>query len=201
MYVEESKFEEKYDECYAGFRRGTKQKTLQTVQNPYVDRKIRDKNPSKLILIGHHPIVYLKSKNEKSKYTQDIPRIFDSLQRIPKDLGVTYLCADLHLYQEGVITLKTGLSIKQYIVGTGGAKLDPSPKISSPFPTDDPNIAFYTIQKQAHRRFLSFSLHYPQINAVSKSRSPQSVADVLGGRKKTRKYRKHSRKTRKHSRK
>ena len=38
-----------------------------------------------------------------------------------------YLCADLHLYQEGKITLKAGdktMVIHQHIVGTGGTELD-----------------------------------------------------------------------------
>ena len=34
-----------------------------------------------------------------------------------------YLCADLHLYQEGEVTFQDKI-IKQYIVGTGGTKLD-----------------------------------------------------------------------------
>ena len=34
-----------------------------------------------------------------------------------------YLCADLHLYQEGEVTFHDKI-IKQYIVGTGGTKLD-----------------------------------------------------------------------------
>ena len=34
-----------------------------------------------------------------------------------------YLCADLHLYQEGVVTIDV-MEINQYIVGTGGAELD-----------------------------------------------------------------------------
>ena len=42
-----------------------------------------------------------------------------------------YLCADLHLYQEGTIVLPTEagpeMRINQYIVGTGGTKLDDSP--------------------------------------------------------------------------
>ena len=37
-----------------------------------------------------------------------------------------YLCSDLHLYQEGVVTLNNNMRINQYIVGTGGTELDPA---------------------------------------------------------------------------
>jgi hypothetical protein len=44
-----------------------------------------------------------------------------------------YLCADLHLYQEGTVLLpvddlKMQMQIHQYIVGTGGTELDPDPR-------------------------------------------------------------------------
>jgi hypothetical protein len=35
-----------------------------------------------------------------------------------------YLCADLHQYQCGNVSINGKMQIKQYIVGTGGAKLD-----------------------------------------------------------------------------
>jgi hypothetical protein len=35
-----------------------------------------------------------------------------------------YLCADLHLYQQGTIKIDDKMVIEQYIVGTGGAELD-----------------------------------------------------------------------------
>ena len=43
-----------------------------------------------------------------------------------------YLCADLHLYQEGTVLLPIDdgeqMQIQQYIVGTGGTELDPDPR-------------------------------------------------------------------------
>ena len=37
---------------------------------------------------------------------------------------VYYICADTHYYQQSMITLKSGVVLTQYIVGTGGANLD-----------------------------------------------------------------------------
>ena len=38
--------------------------------------------------------------------------------------SIYYLCADVHLYQAGVVNIKGCCSINQYVVGTGGAKQD-----------------------------------------------------------------------------
>ena len=39
-----------------------------------------------------------------------------------------YLCADLHLHQEGYVNIND-MVINQYIVGTGGTKLDDNSKV------------------------------------------------------------------------
>lgn len=104
------------------------------IQNKLILENINEHNGNikNLILIGHHPITGIKKKNEKYEYLNDIPSfkslligsIFDILQ---DKVNYYYLCADLHLYQEGKITLKAGdktMVIHQHIVGTGGTELD-----------------------------------------------------------------------------
>ena len=58
-----------------------------------------------------------------------LTNIFNEIAR--HNVNYYYLCADLHLYQEGIVTIPiTGggdMLITQYIVGTGGTDLDPSP--------------------------------------------------------------------------
>lgn len=108
----------------------------------YISRRGKITN---LVLIGHHPLIYLKSKDDEESIKQDIPRVSDLLGHIHDlcpDSKFFYLCADLHLYQEGDIEFshddKT-MKIKQYIVGTGGTDLDDNitgihePKIKGQF--------------------------------------------------------------------
>jgi metallophosphoesterase superfamily enzyme len=92
-------------------------------------------NIKNIIIAGHHPISGLKTKEKKGKLKvvemDDIIDIIPFLHKIYKIIGEKkyyYLCADYHSYQEGTITLNLEndkhMIIEQYIVGTGGTKLD-----------------------------------------------------------------------------
>ena len=88
-----------------------------------------------VIIVGHHPIYQLKSKNG-AQYMSDIhinftpvlKAIYNILSPRKNDIKYYYLCSDLHLYQRGIIKLKVkhgkNMIINQYIVGTGGTELD-----------------------------------------------------------------------------
>ena len=89
-----------------------------------------------VIIIGHHPIFQIKYKEKEVvpiKFTSDIHLGFKPvLKKIYKklrDAKFYYLCSDLHLYQRGTISIAIGANktmvVEQYIVGTGGTKLDP----------------------------------------------------------------------------
>ena len=95
-----------------------------------------------VIVIGHHPISGYKYKNEATNLIQSfegLSRLLYSINQklmnksiINKPINYYYLCADLHLYQPGTIeinnkTENNTMIIQQYIVGTGGTKLDDSP--------------------------------------------------------------------------
>ena len=96
-----------------------------------------------LILIGHHPILTVKSKKEavedaegnvtkewRMQHTEDMPEFKEFFKHVAphiKTERIYYLCADLHLYQHGLMTIHTGgreYRIQQYVVGTGGTELD-----------------------------------------------------------------------------
>ena len=81
---------------------------------------------SNIILIGHHPIYSIKNKKD-IKDEIKLVRFIDFLKKVADLLigkNVYYLCADTHMYQEGIINITPDLIIKQYIVGTGGAEQD-----------------------------------------------------------------------------
>jgi hypothetical protein len=104
-----------------------------------------------VILVGHHPILNYKWKEEKDKkdkkekqkgggsmYVQKTETILgtntnnelgDVLKKVKTRFGNAkyyyYLCADLHQYQRGTITHPDlNMTIEQHIVGTGGATKD-----------------------------------------------------------------------------
>ena len=112
-------------------------------------------NIKNIIIVGHHPIIAIKMKGKKPNdesvksekklkdeseknlvVLDDIPFFMETLKMInktvtdtKKDVKYHYLCADLHLFQSGVITIpgetpEPAMVINQYIVGTGGTELD-----------------------------------------------------------------------------
>ena len=153
----------KYLKCHKHFlqRRLPSENYIRDYQDRFIRTKIQKyKGQIKhLILIGHHPIIGIKIKKDKSVGTNkkdksasitesptkktksdkkktpntpilnDIPYFSDTLDMIyallSNEVTYTYLCADLHLYQKGTVTMnKTKMKINQYIVGTGGTELD-----------------------------------------------------------------------------
>jgi len=110
---------------------------LQTQQLEFIKETIEnyDGEIKNLIIIGHHPIIGLKLKKSKNKTVEDIIIFDDVLKEIYESLkdsvNYFYLCADIHLYQSGSISLKideeSNMNIQQYIVGTGGTNLDKCP--------------------------------------------------------------------------
>ena len=82
-----------------------------------------------IIIIGHHPLAQFKIKKENMRYlylnTELNNMLYDRIyNELNKDMNYYYLCADLHQYQSGNITINNNMKIKQYIVGTAGAKKD-----------------------------------------------------------------------------
>jgi hypothetical protein len=119
---------------------------IKDIQEHVVEEIIRDEilpnyRIENLIIVGHHPLFCVKRKeeNESINDTLDgIPSIYGllynkintPLKRGGRNLNYYYLCADLHSYQNGTLRIngKNGqesMLLEEYIVGTGGTKLDP----------------------------------------------------------------------------
>ena len=153
---------DKYLPCYKYF--------LQSILSEYTVEKLREyqqgliintikkyKDVNNLILIGHHPIIGLKNKSGEDTRINDIIEFDNVLKEIYSilmdNVNYYYLCADVHLYQEGNIVIKIDdtqtMNINQYIVGTGGTDLDNCP-IKSPSEIkidDDDRLITYTITR------------------------------------------------------
>lgn len=90
-------------------------------------------NIQNVVIVGHHPLMGFKIKEKKgvelveTLYSADLiefiyNNIFNQINN--PNIKYYYLCADLHQYQSGNVSINGKMSIRQYIVGTGGAKLD-----------------------------------------------------------------------------
>jgi hypothetical protein len=114
-----------------------KEQQFKTIENFLLNKKYVN-----IIICTHHPLIGFKNqtiKNEmvnnkmKTKIKGGIDIINVALYKLFLDLlllhaeNFFYLCADIHNYQEGIVTindLDKTIKIKQYIVGIGGTDLD-----------------------------------------------------------------------------
>ena len=133
----------KFIPCYIKqdptFRTLTPYETIIERQHLFIKTElINHPNVRHLIIIGHHPITGVKCKQGKGDCSKSenpliepFPLFIKELKFIGNmvpNLPITYLCADLHLYQMGTVIITSGrrlIVIHQYIVGTGGTELDP----------------------------------------------------------------------------
>jgi len=121
-------------------------------QHHFINTEIaRHPRSPNLIIIGHHPITAIKNKGGKERLIEPFPLFITELKKLgefPHLKNITYLCADLHLYQCGIVTIfgherphllnhygssatddsetiPNNVIIRQYVVGSGGTALDP----------------------------------------------------------------------------
>jgi hypothetical protein len=140
LMIDTSMYEDdanKYIDCYRIFLEEPELSIseLRDSQLEKIEASLKKYSPGikNLILIGHHPIIGVKNKGGDKKVENDIPFFKDVLTKIyslTKGVNYYYLCADIHLYQKGVISINMGkgytMNVEQHIVGTGGTKLDPN---------------------------------------------------------------------------
>lgn len=118
----------------------SKIRNIRESQNEHIIKNISSiNNGNNLIIIGHHPITGFKYKKGNLDLIDSPGKpffnmLYNTIHLNLKDKNVNYyyLCADLHQYQIGNISIGmngtdpiNNMFIKQYIVGTGGADLDP----------------------------------------------------------------------------
>ena len=191
-----SKFLEKDISSIEEIQRYQYELIFQSINQYNVTGNIRN-----LILIGHQPITGIKFKDGvKEPPLNDIPYFKPILIEIYNSLGddikYFYLCADLHLYQKGIVTLKKEdkmMTIQQYIVGTGGTELDDEiPNIK--FKVTGENMDYEMEECKAECGFL-----HSKLEGEKMSFEFIPIIEQLGGKKKTKKRKRNKkRKTRKY---
>lgn len=221
-----SKDVDKFLPCYNKIleRNFTDSNELIEYQNNLIMESITSNYTSikSIIISGHQPITGIKyeepdeTKGETAgeiEILNDIPYFRDLLKKIYEKMSQLtgqnntryyYLCADLHLYQKGKISLPidetTNMEIIQYIAGTGGTKLDndiPKENIGRSFESDGIRYLLEDSIKTCGFLECVIEEEEPSFKFVSIS---------SGGRRKTRrrnskKSKKNNRKTRKNRKK
>lgn len=145
-----------------------------------------------IIFIGHHPIYSIKNKKGQ-KDEIELIRFIDFLKHIAKfliDKNIYYLCADTHMYQEGTINILPNLTIKQYIVGTGGAEQDSIYSEDNKIVENDLIVYTKTNEKKEFG-FLEVEINDSVVNYKFISANPENITSSLltgGHNKKYRKY-------------
>jgi hypothetical protein len=137
----------KYLTCYNTFFRKkglstfSNEQDLVNFQNNQIIQAITDNMDGlkHIIISGHHPIIGVKYDSDPDDFNKPNPEILNDIpdfkpilkqicELTNNHLKYYYLCADLHLYQKGLIQLTCDngniMEITQYVVGTGGTKLD-----------------------------------------------------------------------------
>lgn len=150
---------ELYVPCYNNFYNAIVNiEELRSAQNAWIAqtiKQIENNEIQKIIIMGHHPITGYKVKKDKCILTELQQPFIDMwnslLNRIPSRINISYLCADIHNYQESVIIFNSHLKkpIHQYIVGTGGTELDAKEHINCSeriFSESSKDIITYTLK-------------------------------------------------------
>jgi hypothetical protein len=131
IYSSKKEFEKDFNDCYTQISGYTEnlQKRLQDDQYAFVQESLEAFNGQNIIIVGHYPIIYMKTKSSKMvKKLESSAEFTDLLMLLPSDKSLFYLCADYHLYEEGHIQISDGagktIQIHQFITGTGGTELN-----------------------------------------------------------------------------
>lgn len=144
----------KYAPCYNELK-GKDQRTLVVEQGLFIKRAVKEFQGQNIIVVGHYPLFYEKVKKKNRIYvTENSEDFIKILFDINDGRNMYYLCADYHVYEEGIVTIiKDGVEkkIHQYIVGTGGTELDPFTRKEKMITTESDEPHNYEIQYQFNK--------------------------------------------------
>lgn len=103
-----------------------------------IDDIISEKFNGWTIIIGHEPIISIKTKDYGEKITNwnNYKEILEKIASIPK---VIYMCADIHSFQAWNIKINNK-NLPMIVVGTGGAEPDLSLNINKTYTHDGNKI-------------------------------------------------------------
>ena len=104
-------------ECLSDLHMTDIEKIQKTVIEEYITTE-----KDNYIICGHEPLITIRLKEDK--IVLDYHSKLLELLNIKENKHIIYICADTHYYQHINFELENGVKVSQYIVGTGGTKLD-----------------------------------------------------------------------------
>jgi hypothetical protein len=108
---------------------------LKNNQNQFIICELKNPSFNNFIICAHEPLFSIKSKDTKFKSSLLDEELLNILFNSRKN--ITYVCADVHMFQCGIITNNNSQSIKQIVCGTGGADKDSFTSSQSEFKIND----------------------------------------------------------------
>lgn len=107
---------------------GENYNTIKRRQNEFIVTQIQNNDANNIIIFGHEPLISVKKGKDEYK-----KNLMSELLNLIYDTNTTkkisYICADVHLYQSCKIRkLNSAIEIDQIVCGTGGAELDLMPE-------------------------------------------------------------------------
>jgi hypothetical protein len=126
LFIDTSVYDEPEYPCYNLLK--TTKNTLREAQNKFIIEKLNNEIDN-VIFFGHEPLVSIKTKSEEKSFNgiREKTSIITELSKIIFDnirtKKITYVCADVHMYQSSKITFGDK-EILQIVCGTGGAEKD-----------------------------------------------------------------------------
>jgi len=102
--------------------------SIVTEQNKFIERELTDSSIEYFIIFAHEPLYSIKTKISEDDGKYFLSSFVHELTGLLMDNSVGkkiyYVCADVHMYQSGIITDESGHIIHQIVCGTGGAEKD-----------------------------------------------------------------------------
>jgi hypothetical protein len=99
-------------------------------QNDFIVNELNDSSIKHFMIFAHEPLYSVKTKileedKEKLRVVDDtLDHLAEIILNNSRGKNVFYVCADVHMYQSGIVIDNFGNSVKQIVCGTGGAEKD-----------------------------------------------------------------------------
>jgi predicted phosphodiesterase len=180
ILIDTSMYDEDISTLISCYPEGSTPESIREQQLKFVLDKLENLKVKNVIIIGHHPIMTVKQKDAVQKISVMQPFV-DLWSALPTNKTYYYLCADLHLYQEGTVTLTNGLKIYQYVSGTGGAEKDIPPPDGIYKADTDSDLTYEIKKSQNTYGFLECTELNGDLSFVFKALDEGAVAVKLIG--------------------
>ena len=103
--------------------------TIAQEQNKFIEKELADNSINFFVIFAHEPLYSIKTKifvedNEHHLIDNLLDDLIQLVMSNSSGKNISYVCADVHMFQSGIITDELDNSVKQIVCGTGGGEKD-----------------------------------------------------------------------------